>query len=325
MANIMNSKNSFNNWLNKFLDELDQEKQENVEKIWTEAKRTDESQKVSVSEEEKDKVFATIASQTGIDTDTKDKDDEPKPTKIRTLNWRWIAAAATIVIAAGLSYLAIPVQYSASYGEMATVTLPDQSTVTLNSGSSITYNRLFNLIDREVSLEGEAYFEVENRNLPFIVHTSNATVKVLGTSFNIRSWKDSPVPETSVLLTEGSLAFYPTEKPDKSVILEPSQKSSLKNIDGIPEQPFDVSKDKTLAWMNNQFAFENVPLIQIIREIERRFDLNIQVEPKEVLFDTLTIYYNNKVDADQIVQDICQSKALKYRKINGGFIIENKR
>ncbi|MDZ7660611.1 FecR family protein [Fodinibius sp.] len=319
----MNSKNSFNNWLAEFLDTLDQEEQENVEKIWKEAKKTDESQNVSVSEKEKDDVFANIASQTGIDTEA--KQDKPQTAEIRTLNWRWIAAAAVIIIAAGLSFLTIPVQYSASYGELTTVTLPDESTVTLNSGSSITYNRLFNFTDREVSLEGEAYFEVKNGNLPFKVHTSNAIVKVLGTSFNIRSWQDSKVPETSVLLTEGSLAFYPTKNPDESVILEPGQKSILKNFDGIPEQPFDVSKDKTLAWMNNQFAFENMPLIQIIREIERRFDLDIQVKPQEVLFDTLTIYYNQKVDAEQIVQDICQSKALNYRKINGGFIIENKR
>lgn len=319
----MNSKNSFNNWLKKFLDELDQEKQENVEKIWTEAKRTDESQNVSVSEKEKDNVFANITSQTGIDTEN--KQNKPQTAEIRTLNWRWIAAAAIIIIGAGLYFFTIPVQYSASHGEIATVTLPDESTITLNSGSSITYNRLFNFTDREVSLEGEAYFEINNGNLPFKVNTSNAIVKVLGTSFNIRSWQDSSVPETSVLLTEGSLAFYSTKNPDKSVILEPGQKSSLKNFDGIPEQPFDVSKDKTLAWMNDQFAFEKMPLVQIIREIERRFDLNIQVEPKEVLSDTLTIYYNQKVNAEQIIQDICQSKALNYRKINGGFIIENQR
>lgn len=316
----MSSNNTSNNWFKEFLDKFEQEEQEDIEKIWKEAGKVDESRNISVSEEEKDDVFANVISRTGIDTGTQDTDIQPE--KVRTLKWRWIAAAAVFIIAAGLSFLTIPVQKSASYGEISTVTLPDESKVTLNSGTSITYNRLFNFTDREVSLKGEAYFEVKEGDQPFLVHTSNATVKVLGTSFNIRSWQDIQIPETSVILTEGSLAFYPTGKPDKSITLEPSQKSTLQNIDGTPKEPVEVSKEKTLAWMNNQFAFEEMPLIKIIREIERRFDLKIRIEPKEILFDTLTIYYNQKVKAEQIINDICQSKALSYRKINGGYLIE---
>ena len=315
----MNSNNTSNNRLKEFLDKLDPEQRENVKKIWEEAENTDLSKNISVSEKEKNHVFSNIAAQTGIDAELNNDDSQPK--NIKSLDWRWLAAAAIIIIAAGLSYLTIPVQYSAPYGEMNTVTLPDKSQVKLNSGSTISYNRLFNLMGREISLQGEAYFEVEKGELPFIVHTSNAAIKVLGTSFNIRSWQDNPVPETSVYLTEGSLAFYPTGQSDKSVILEPGQKSSLLDTNGTPEEPVEVSKDKNLAWINNQFAFEGMPFIQIIREIERRFDINIKIEPKEILFDTLTIYYNQKVDAEQIINDICQSKALNYRQVNGGYVI----
>lgn len=316
----MNNRNTSNNWLKEFLDKLDPEQQKNVEKIWEEAEKTDQSQNISVSAEEKNDVFANIASRTGIANETKDIDSQPK--KRRSSNWRWIAAAAIIIIAAGLSFFTIPVQHSASYGEITTVTLPDESTVTLNSGSSIRYNRLFKFMDREISLQGEAYFDVEQGDSPFLVHTSNATVKVLGTSFNIRSWQDNPVPETSVFLAEGSLAFYPTGKPDKSAILEPGQKSSLQSNDTVPKDPVGASQDRTLDWMNNQFAFVEMSFIQIIMEIERRYDINISVEPKEILFDTMTIYYNQKVGAEQIINDICQSKALSYRPVNGGYVIE---
>lgn len=319
----MQNNNSSNNWLERFLDKLDPGQRNDVQKIWDKAPATDDSRHVSISDKEKEDVFSNIMSETGIDSGSgkmqKDSDEDSQSA------WKWMAAAAVILIAAGLSYLTIPINYSAPYGETLTVTLPDDSRVTLNSGTSISYNRLFSFIDRDISLQGEAYFEVEKDDIPFIVHTSNASVKVLGTSFNIRSWAYESDNETSVVLTEGSLAFYPEGKPDKSVILNPGEKSVLKQKNGTPLQPVSVEKKRALAWMENRFAFESMTFIQIIDEIERRFDLDIQVQPKEVLFDTLTIYYNKNVNAEQIIQDICQTKALSFRKINGGFVIEDQR
>lgn len=318
----MNTENSSNSWLKNFLDNIDPEQKKNVEKIWDEAKNTDESQSISVSEKEKQDVFSNIMSQTGINPDsTPVKEDENN--RDSAFSWKWMAAAAIILIAAGLSYLTIPVNYSAPYGEKLSVKLPDDSQVTLNSGSSISYNRLFSFIDRDISLRGEAFFEVKEDEIPFIVHTSNASIKVLGTAFNIRSWPNEPLVQTSVVLTEGSLAFYPAGQPDNSVILQPGERSTLSAQHGTPRQPVEVDEDKALAWLENRFAFESMPLIQIIREIERRFNLDIQVKPEEVLFDTLTVYYNKQVSAEQIIKDICQSKALNFRKINGGYVIEN--
>ena len=317
----MNSDNTSGNWLKQFLEKLDPQDRKEAEQIWEESKKTDESQNIRISEKEKSAVFSNIASQTGINIDTQSTDRQTEKNKI--LTWKWLAAAAVILIAAGISYLTIPVEYSASYGETKTVTLPDDSQITLNSGSSVTYNRLYQYLDRDISLQGEAFFEVKAGDLPFIVHTSNASVKVLGTSFNIRAWQDEPQPQTSVTLTEGSLAFYPSGQPGSSVILKPGEMSSILNTNGTPTKPVEVSEERALAWLDNQFAFEAMPFIQIIREIERRFDLNIRVQPKDVLFDTLTIYYNKKVSAEQIIRDISQSKGLSYRKINGGYVIED--
>lgn len=319
----MHSDKSSKKWLKKFLDSLDPHQRKNAEKIWDKASETDDSKRVNISDSEKEEVFSNIMSETGINPEKVNQDQISD--RENSSAWKWIAAAAVIIIAAGLSYLTIPINYSAPYGEMLTVTLPDDSKVTLNSGTSISYNRLFNIIDRDISLQGEAFFEVEKDDIPFIVHTSNASVKVLGTSFNIRSWAHDMDNETSVILTEGSLAFYPEGQPDQSVILKPGQKSVLKENSGTPMQPVSVDKKRALAWTENRFSFESMSFVQIIDEIERRFDLNIQVQPEEVLTDTLTIYYNKNVEAEQIIQDICQTKALNYRKINGGFIIEDRK
>ncbi len=318
----MQSDNSSNNWLNQFLEKLDSEQKKNAQKIWNEAPNTDDSRRISISEKEKEDAFSHIMAETGINPEATSK---PREAETDTASsWKWIAAAAVILIAAGISYLTIPIKYSAPYGEMITVTLPDESSVTLNSGTSVSYNRLFNYFDRDISLKGEAYFEVEKGEIPFIVHTSNASVKVLGTSFNIRSWAQELDNETSVVLTEGSLAFYPEGQPDYSVILKPGEKSILNEKSGTPTEPIPVDKKNALAWTDNRFAFESMSFIQIIGEIERRFNLDIRVEPREVLFDTLTIYYNKNVNAEQIIQDICQSKALNFREINGGYVIEDR-
>lgn len=316
----MNSDNTSDNWLKQFLEKLDPQERREAEQIWEESKRTDESQNITLSEKEKRDVFSNIASQTGISIGPESVNSQAYDTKV--LKWKWVAAAAIILIAAGISYLTIPVEYSAPYGRMESVVLPDDSQITLNSGSTVTYSRLYNYLDRDVSLQGEAFFEVEKGELPFVVHTSNASVKVLGTSFNVRSWQDEPQPQTSVTLTEGSLSFYPSGQPENSVILKPGETSNILDENGTPTEPVEVSRDRALAWLDNHFAFEAMPFIQIIREIERRFDLNIRVQPKDVLLDTLTIYYNKKVNAEQIIRDISQSKGLSYRKINGGYVIE---
>lgn len=316
----MNSDNTSGNWLKQFLEKLDPQDRKEAEQIWEASKKTDESQNITISEKEKRAVFSNIASETGIDIESQSSDKQTDSNKF--LRWKWIAAAAVILITAGISYLTIPVEFTAPYGETTTVTLPDDSQITLNSGSSVTYNRLYRYLDRDVSLQGEAYFKIKEGDLPFIVHTSNASVKVLGTEFNIRAWQDEPQPQTSVTLTEGSLEFYPSGQPEYSVILKPGEMSSILNTNGTPSEPVEVSSKRALAWLDNHFAFEAMPFVQIIREIERRFDLNIRVQPKDILFDTLTIYYNKKVNAEQIIRDISQSKGLSYRKINGGYVIE---
>lgn len=316
MSSGNTSKNKFEEWLNS----LDPDRRKDMEHLWDAAKKTDDSKTVSVNEDEKADAFNEIIAATNM----------KKPTQIKPLvpeekssnGWKWMAAAATILIVSGLSYLTLPVTVTAPRGEMVSIELPDNSSITLNSGSTLSYSRLYNYWGRELSLEGEAFFEVQKNSNEFIVHTSNATVKVLGTSFNLKSWQSDPGAETSVVLTEGSLAFYPAGNPTQAVVLKAGEKSSLQNAQLSPEKPLPAAKEKALAWMQNRFAFENQQIVQIIMELERRFDLSITVNPKQILTDSLTIYYNNEVSAEQIIRDISQSKGLTYRRVNRGFIIE---
>lgn len=313
----MKDRNSFKNRFKDWLNQLTPSQLEDAEMLWEQAEKTDDSRRVSVSDQEKEQVFAEISAQTEI--------GKEKPAKnIDRSTWKWVAAAAVIILAAGLGYLTIPVTVYAPYGKTASVTLRDGTEITLNSGTTVTYSRLYGYLERVITLEGEAYFDVQKGNQPFSVHTSNATVTVLGTAFNLRSWPEDTGQETTVTLEEGSLAFYALGNAENSVLLKPGEQSTLHADLDKPTSPHQVETNRSLAWMDSRFAFEEQTLTQIIKEIERRFNLSISIQPESIRNDTLTIYYSKEVGAEQIIQDICQSKALNFRKVNGGYVIESR-
>lgn len=310
-------KERFNDWLSK----LDASRRKDAEMLWERAGEADESRNLSLSDEEKREAFSKIASQTGLQF--ADDKQQGKPEEKKIASWRWYAAAAAVILVAGLSYLTIPIQVSVPNGETASLILPDRSQLTLNSGTTITYSRLYGYLEREISLEGEAFFDVRKGEYPFTVHTSTATVKVLGTRFNLRSWQSDPGAETVVTLQEGSLALYAPGQPETSVVLEPGESSKIHANVERPTDPTKVNIERSIAWLENRFAFERRTVGAIIREIERRFDISVTVQPTAILNDTLTIYYNKDIAAEQIIRDICQSKGLNFREVNGGYVIES--
>jgi transmembrane sensor len=189
----------------------------------------------------------------------------------------------------------------------------------------VSYNRLYGVTNRNTTLEGEAFFEVEPGEVPFTVETFNAEIQVLGTKFNVRSWGTEPGSETTVTLTEGKLSFQSLTAPGNAVTLKPGEQSSLSLNQSAPTEPDKTSLENTLSWMEKRFTFENRPLYQIIPELERRFNITIDVQADRIMNDSLTIYYSNQVKAEEIIKDICLSQGVTYRAMNNGFVIENRK
>ncbi|PTS95005.1 iron dicitrate transport regulator FecR [Pedobacter sp. HMWF019] len=150
------------------------------------------------------------------------------------------------------------------------IVLPDNSQVWLNSSSSISFPAVFTGAERNVTLTGEAYFEVsKDKNHPFKVKAGKAEVTVLGTHFNIMSYADEPRSEVS--LAEGSVRVNLERN---SQLLVPGQQAlfssssdhiSLKNID--PEEVAD--------WKNGYFQFDNTPIEQVMRQIKRWYNIEV--------------------------------------------------
>ena len=112
----------------------------------------------------------------------------------------------------------------APYGARTEIGLPDGSTVWLNAGSKIKYMNVFNIDNREIQLNGEAYFKVaKNADLPFDVKTGDLDIQALGTEFNVKSYDDEDIIETT--LVEGKIAIKQGRKKKETIYLEPNQQA----------------------------------------------------------------------------------------------------
>ncbi|WP_164126444.1 FecR family protein [Sphingobacterium luzhongxinii] len=165
-------------------------------------------------------------------------------------------------------------------------TLPDGSNVWLNSGTTLTYPAAFGKDSRSVKLEGEAYFEVVkvqhgNSKTPFIVHSSNQEIKVLGTKFNVNSYLDEAVSTTT--LAEGAVAVRQL-KETSTTLLRPNQQY-IASATG--NQVVKVNAAETIAWKEGIIALSNQDLLPIIRMIERNYDVTFESSalPKGIKFN----------------------------------------
>ncbi len=233
----------------------------------------------------------------------------------------WMAAAAVALIAFGLGYLLYPQSMTAPYGQRVSAVLPDGSSVELNSGTTISYNRLFGIRNREVRLDGEAFFSVAPGDKPFIVTANQAVVEVTGTAFNMRSRSDDPGLETRVHVAIGSVALYPSGHSDRRVSLTAGNWSRWNIAMEAPQSPEPAAPEHIGEWRENRFHFRSETLGMIFREIERRFDIRIQLEAAQMASEILTAHYSDPADAERIIEDICHVKGLRYARTANGFRI----
>ncbi|MBO9730667.1 MAG: FecR domain-containing protein [Chitinophaga sp.] len=150
------------------------------------------------------------------------------------------------------------------------VTLPDGTKAWLNAASSLKYPTAFVGNTRTVELSGEAYFEVTaNAAKPFTVHTNKSTIEVLGTHFNINAYADEKATLTTLL--EGAVKV---SSHNGQTILSPGQQANVNTNNGNL-QVKTVDTEEAVAWKNDQFAFRDVDLPTVMRQIARWYDVEI--------------------------------------------------
>lgn len=220
----------------------------------------------------------------------------------------WMYAAAMIIVVFICGTIAFQsgkrvlqnqltqITVEAPYGSKTKLYLPDGTLVWLNAGSKMSYAQDFGINERSLELSGEAYFEVtSNEEIPFKVHTAELDVKVLGTKFNFRNYKDDL--EAKVCLLEGKVALNTREK---ETILHPDQQALLDKKTG----KLSVSGTKaaySAEWTNDRLYFDEILLSDIIKELERSYDVKINVADDTL---NMTRFYGNFRKREQSIQEI---------------------
>ena len=205
---------------------------------------------------------------------------EQKPkAKIRRLNWWKVAAAASIILVVSWFFLLRDgaITKSTGIGEQLALTLPSGSAVTLNAASSVTYDVNTWKKDRILRLNGEAYFDVKEVapayrdgeiNDAFIVETSQGKIEVLGTKFNVNTHDNTlkvACDKGKVRVTQNNTKIDLVA--GESVIFQNGNAEKSTNPNLI-----------TPSWLRGESTFENVTLQEVIRELERQYEIKIEYD-----------------------------------------------
>jgi len=175
-------------------------------------------------------------------------------------------------------------------GGQSNITLSDGSKLILDAGSRLQYPEKFSDESREIKLEGEAYLEVEHDlQKPFRVHTANALIQVLGTRFNVRSWKESNKVEVAVI--DGKVALGISDNAEKQMILEKGFAGALLS-DGQLTKPGWIDVDSYISWMNGKMSFDGVPFSEILAQVERWYNVRFSLLDSTFINDRLTVSIN---------------------------------
>jgi ferric-dicitrate binding protein FerR (iron transport regulator) len=142
------------------------------------------------------------------------------------------------------------------------------------------------------------------------VHANHAVVRVLGTKFNVRAWQ--PDKKVTVAVSEGKVSLRSEEGAAGDVVVIVRGQASTLPESGRPSEPHPVDIDQYLGWMNNEVAFDDAPLQEILYQLERWYDVQFILSDSTLAEEHLTIHIQNK-SIDDILELISVLTDLRYR------------
>ena len=204
------------------------------------------------------------------------------------------------------------------YGKRFSVQLSDGSSVTLNAGSSLRYPVNFSGVNqREVFLTGEAFFKVaKDSKRPFFVKVEGLEVGVLGTEFNVSAYREDTT--SKVVLVEGSVKLSADEK---STIMEPGELANLKR-DNNSLEIHKVDTNLYTAWMQGGLVFRNMSFEDILKKMERHYDVKIINNNKELATERFNASFD-EAPLIKILEYFKQTYGLSYTQKDDNTIIIN--
>jgi len=201
------------------------------------------------------------------------------------------------------------------------VGLPDGTIVTLNSGSSLTYDHQFGIFDRKVILRGEGYFVVaKNPDKPFYVNVDNMSLRVLGTTFNVDAYDDDDL--ITVSLIEGKVEI--SNKAGGNLLLFPNERATYNRRSGkIMKESAEV-KNST-HWLDGGFTFENESFPAIAHRLERKFGVKIIINSDRLKKQYYTATFSSDKSINDILKEFDVENQYIWKESDGAIIIKDKR
>ena len=253
-----------------------------------------------------------------------------KSWSLSSLGTELIKIAAAVAVTLGLSLLyqfvsdkngVVPMQsIYVPTGQRVNITLSDGTNVWLNARTKIVYPAVFDKSVRQVAVDGEAYFDVaKDKKRPFIVETGKCNMEVLGTKFNVEAYSARKIFETSLM--EGKVKVKLPHDDKNSVVLVPNQKTTL--IDGrlVVSKIDDYN---VYRWKEGLYCFRNKPFADIIKDLEKYYDLSIQMDKKEIAKVALTGKFRISDGLDYALRVLQNDVAFTYQRNRDNDVIHIK-
>jgi ferric-dicitrate binding protein FerR (iron transport regulator) len=203
-----------------------------------------------------------------------------------------------------------------------TFALPDGTVVSLNTNTKISYPKKFGRQQREVSIEGEAFFEVKpNKNKPFIIHAGKAQIKVLGTSFNVSAYPETKQVEVIVETGKVQVSNKTTDSAKTNeLILTPGDKGTL--VYSSNSLLKTTNQDPNfLAWKTRNLIFKATSLDEVIEKLEKIYKVDIRLADPRLNQLLLTAQFND-YSLDFILKVIETTFQIEAQKLNGQYILK---
>lgn len=209
----------------------------------------------------------------------------------------------------------------ANEGIVKEIILLDGTKVWLNNSATLKYPREFSEKERNVYLDGEAYFEVtKNRHKPFTVQSDAMRVRVLGTTFNFKCDKNYRIAE--VTLIEGEIEVK-GNKEEGQIILAPGQRAELnKNNGRLTVKQVDAKMDA--VWHDNLIPFQKADIFTISKALERFYDIKIILSPDMRADKTYSGVLKKKSTIESVLKSLQNSISIDYKIVGNNIFISPK-
>lgn len=235
---------------------------------------------------------------------------------------RWISACVITLIFLNIGYYyyqdskdieMVYQEVQTTRGEKLLVLLPDGSRVWLNADSKLTYPEQFAKKNRNVTLEGEAYFEVKKNTASlFSVFTGDVRINVTGTSFNVSAYTSDQ--EVKTTLDEGAISIGYSNSKIPMLAVEPGQTAVFKKDNKTISIEDNEHYRNDSYWKENKLVFRNSSLGDVLKVLSRHFDVEFKIKDSKITHFTYN-FISKGNDLNNILETMESITPIKFKKV----------